>query len=581
MKPPSDSPGRQRLLGAKKAAKTEITHVARPLPDDCPVQPLGMLNSRTPSAVYLSGSGVIVELTGQAHGAGNLEALFAPHNAVLWQHWPRHSKQGDVDSFRAELVRADLLAVAGSAGVWDELERVRGAGAWRGRNGELILHLGDRVMVNQQLQKWGVIDGLVYPTSAALLGPAHLPQPGVAADILSMLRSWNWRHPEIAPRLVLGWIVCAMLGGALKWRPALWPTGDRGTGKSTLLDTIKALLGPNAVVSTANTTAAGIRQALMSKALPVLLDELEAQEDGGAAVGAVIELLRQASSGSIGLRGGADHRGQTFQIRSPMLATSIMVPPLRSQDRSRIAVLELLPLKAGGRAPTLSADSLHALGQSLLRRVVDVWPQFDDRLDFWRETLIAFAFQDARGADQYGTLLACADLVLNDQAADADEVQDIIQGRGDTKGLMGMLGELRADDVQDWRRCLDHLLTFLADTYRGGDKLTLGALVARAAGRVGDAGEDIAQASLSGYGLRVVREGGKEWLAIANQHQGLARAFNGTIWAGRSGTSGGWRQTALRTPGAVPRAAPLRFDGLQSRVVLIPLSVALNDDEAA
>lgn len=576
------SRAREKLLNARpvKASAEQLEDVAKPLPDGCPVHPLGMQSGETPTAVYLSASGIISKLAGQAHGLGNLEGLFAPHNKFLWEHWPRRTQDGaTVNGFKAELVRSDLFAAAGRLGIWDELERVRGPGAWRGAGGELILHLGDRVMMDGELHPWGVLDGMVYPAGPTMLGPAartlkgaNPTQPG--QQVLALLQTWNWRHPTIAPRLMLGWICAAMVGGALKWRPAVWPTGDRGTGKSTLLDACKALLGPNAAVQTANTTAAGIRQAVMARSVPVLLDELESSDDGGDVVQKVIELLRQASSGSIGLRGGADHKGQVFQIRSAMLATSIMVPPLRSQDRSRIAVLDLRPLDSSKPPPDVRADRLHALGQQLLRRMVDNWPQLDGRLATWRAQLEAHAGMDARGADQYGTLLACADLALSDLPPDGELLAEVVG-----EGLTKMLGELRADDVQDWRRAIDHMLTAPAEAYRGGDRLTLGELVGRAAGHVVGIDADDANKALASAGLRVMVQSGVWWLAVANQHQHLSRVYQGTIWAGRSGTSGGWRQVMLRAPGALVPPNALRFGaGVSQRVVMLPLLVALNQE---
>ena len=577
---------RDKLLAAQDVDAGDEERRARPLPEDCPVKPLGMLGADTPTAVFLTASGTISKMTGQALGQGNIEALFAPQNPYLTaqKHWARYKKNGDLDGFHAELVRADLLMAAGRRGIWDELDSVRGAGAWKTDKGELLLHLGDRVLHSNRLLPWGEIDGRVYPASAALLGPSHERQTdgpgGPAHELLGMLRTWNWRYPDIAPHLMLGWICAAMLGGALAWRPAVWPTGDRGTGKSSLLELIKLVLGPNGAITTTNTTAAGVRQALKNKSVPVLLDELETGDDGGDAVQRVIDLLRQSSSGGKGLRGGSDHVATTFQIRSAMLAASIIVPPLRSQDRSRIAVLELLPLGEDAVAPSMSQAVLQALGQRLLRRLVDCWPRLPDRLTTWRAELGAHIGLDQRGQDQYGTLLACADLALHDEDPDPDTLVEMVGRRGQKSGLCVMLGDLSADDVQDWRRCLDHLLTTPADVYRGGDRLTVGAIVARAAGRTPGADESAreeAQRALAAVGVRVAVEGGGTWLAVANQHNGLGRIYHQTIWQARSGAGGGWRQTLLRAPGAGSRPAAMRFDGPQLRVVLVPLSVALGE----
>lgn len=569
---------RERLLNARpiRADEDELEAIARPLPDGCPVMPLGMAAGPTPTAVYLSGAGIISQLSGQAHGQGNLEALFAPHNLFLWRHWPRKNKKGDIDGFKAEMVRADLTAAAGGRGIWNEMDRVRGRGAWRTAEGGLLLHLGDRLLVDGRVLAWGERDGLVYPAGAPMLGPSETAQSdgpdGPAAALLALLRTWNWRHKEIAPRLMLGWICAAMIGGALAWRPAVWPTGGTGTGKSTLITAIKHIFGPQASLATAQTTAAGLRQVLGFQTIPSLLDELEASEMQPEKVQQLVELLRLASSGAVAFRGGQDHTARQFTILTAPMATSIMVPPLPSQDRTRIAVLDLAPLPGDAVKPDLRVERLQALGQALLRRMVDGWAQFDDRLVTWRAQLKAHAGMDERAQDQYGTLLACADLALHDHPPDGELLDDWVGA-----SLQIMLGEMRADDETDWRRALDHLLTAPAESYRGGDRLTIGELVARAGGMAAGADDEAAQRALFSLGLRVDMKNGVWWLAVANQHQALSRVFQGSIWAGRSNTTGGWRQVLMRVPGAMVPASAIRFGaGHQQRGVVVPLLTALN-----
>lgn len=572
------SSARDKLLAARplRASADELDQIARALPEHCPVQPLGMAATPTPTAVYLSGAGVISHLSGQAHGQGNLEALFAPHNQVLWQHWPRLNKKGEIDGFKAELVRADLMAACGGLGIWDEMDRVRGRGAWRAGDGSLLLHLGDRLQHDGRTLPWGVHDRLVYPAGPAMLGPATEAQPagmgGPAQELLGVLSTWRWSHGEVAARLMLGWVCSAMIGGALGWRPAVWPCGGTGTGKSTLISAVRDLFGPQGSLATAQSSAAAVRQVLGAQTVPTLLDELEPSDTTPEKVQAIVELLRLMSSGATAHRGGADHQARSFVLRSTPMATSILRPPLPSQDRTRIAALELDPLPVDARKPDLSPARLNLLGQRLLRRMLDTWPSWDERLGTWRAQLKAHAGLDERAQDQYGTLLAAADAALHDDLPDGELLDDWV---GD--GLVAMLGEMRADDESDWRRALDHLLTAPADSYRGGDRMTVGELVAQAAGMKTGGDEDSAQRALYAFGLRVELKQGVWWLFVANQHQALSRVYQGSIWAGRSNTTGGWRQVLLRVPGALVPSAAIRFGtGHQQRAVQVPLLVALN-----
>jgi len=90
------------------------------------------------------------------------------------------------------------------------------------------------------------------------------------------------------------------------------------------------------------------------------------------------------------------------------------MPPLEPQDLSRSAVCELLPL-SGTTAPPVPPEKMRALGASLRRRLIDHWPRLAGTLETFRAALIEAGHRN-RGADQYGTLLACAELVLHDRA---------------------------------------------------------------------------------------------------------------------------------------------------------------------
>jgi adenylylsulfate kinase-like enzyme len=78
--------------------------------------------------------------------------------------------------------------------------------------------------------------------------------------------------------LLLGWTGCALIAGALPWRPHVWVTGSSATGKSTLQKALEHLLDGGAL-HTQDATEAALRQLLKQQTLPVLFDELEANED--------------------------------------------------------------------------------------------------------------------------------------------------------------------------------------------------------------------------------------------------------------------------------------------------------------
>jgi hypothetical protein len=557
------------------------------LPEGCPVTPLGTQNGLF---FYLSALGELRVLTAREHSKLNLTALFSPHHDFLAKWHPRVNRDGQpTGDFAAERVARDLMHACAQIGVWSPETRVRGRGAWLGRDGDLILHLGDTLYVRGRYEPCGMRDEYVYPVLRARPRPADEREPGgvdgAAMELRTLLGSWAWARPKLDPMLFLGWIGAAMVGGALPWRPAVWITGDKGTGKSTLQDVLRGIFGDGEGIYTlADATEAAIRQRMKFDALPIAFDEAEAEEDN-TRLTAVVKLARIASSGGTIMRGGADHEGAEFHVRFCTLYTSILHPPMSAQDRSRIAFLHLRNLPPGAMI-RLDPAHLARLGRRLLRRMADRWPALTQGdapiLGQWQAELMARGL-DYRGAAQFGTLLACADVLLHDHPPDGETLRRV------TESVVNATDEDRADELADWQRCVQHLVSSLAQAkWSGGEQRTIGTLIAIAAGRPVMADNQVptradreeAQSVLASYGLRIHPDLDGPDLAVANDHRNLAHLFEASHWRARSGASGVWRQALLRAPGARPSSSAVRFRGPQARAVLVPLRHVLGDDGA-
>jgi hypothetical protein len=130
------------------------------------------------------------------------------------------------------------------------------------------------------------------------------------------------------------------------------------------------------------------------------------------------------------------------------------------------------------------------------------------------------------------------------------------------------------DDLRDEEQCLQHLLATPIDPYRKNDRINIGEWVNRAIGRMDasvDAGE--ARKCLGGYGIKIERHDGRDYLAIANFHSGLCGLYDDTRWRTPRGTTGVWVQSLRRLPGAVRGAKTLYFGGAHAKATLIPLDL--------
>lgn len=551
------------------------------LPDACPVIPLGVLGDEN---FFLDANKQLRRLKGEKHGQSSLKMLFGQWAGMLHHWWPRYNKNGETVGWRPEECATDLIVACAKKGVWSPAERIRGAGAWVGRDGQLVLHCGDAIVEcpiagPRVVHVPGLIAGMVYPASP----PTHKPHVvhndagmRAAEQVLELFETWNFRRPVDA-RLLLGWVGAAMIGGALTWRPHVWVSGGSGSGKSTLQEVLGHLFGSHGLVAAADTTAAGVWQRLGYSSQPVSLDEAEPEGDPRQNQ-ALLKFARYASSGAKVLRGGADHNGQEFTARSAFMYSSILKPPMMAQDRSRITDLELMNIPPGSQRPRVVQAEIEDLGRLMLGRLAVMWPRLADVLEIYRQALMD-AGHNSRGADQLGTLLACVDVLLHDEPPDSDSLAEVVAP------LSGAALAEFDDDAPDTDLCLAHLLTSIIDPYRGGGRSTLAEWIAKARIVVRDPTDDDgkkAQQVISTYGCRVVPggDGGCGLLAVANYHQGLAAIYDGTHWAGRAGASGVWRQALSRLPGATRSPRTVRFGESIARATLIPIDRVLpNGDQ--
>ncbi|MBB3386000.1 MULTISPECIES: hypothetical protein [unclassified Rhizobium] len=539
------------------------------MPPDCPINVLGMKGE---TVYVIAANGELHEVSRWDHPT--LVKLFSPYTNYLKWAWPAWTKakidpetekviEPKVDRVARDKAVEAIITEAGRKGLFDPKDNVRGRGGWKAQD-KFIWHSGTMlwsvdVETDQEnkAKGWKLqasrpadYDGFFYKRDSETLQPWRTPvsrQESPAHELLQSLRTWNWERPYLDPLLLLGWIGSAFLGAALDVRPIVFTTGGPGRGKTTLHNFIKAIFGA-ALYSTANTTAAGIYQNIGQDSRPVAVDELE-RKGNSFKEQAIIELARQSYSGAKLYRGGSNHEGVEFELRSSFLFSAIIHPPLEHQDRTRMAILNLDKLdKSHGRQPIIKEE----YGRMILRQIMDGYHDFYWHiLPKWKKWLsdprLPF---DARAIDTYGTLLACAELLVGEAGMIECGLRadDLVEDGIDIDHLVDTMKAATLEDMSEqkekWQVVIERIMETTIDHWKGGEKITVGGALTALEGGFNTLDETRSLLASVGLGIRDRHSPRPGYcLAVPFSSSKVDRIFDGTDYH-----RGGWTVALKQAP---------------------------------
>lgn len=466
-----------------------------------------------------------------------------------------------------------LVRKAVSRGIYD-MSRIRGRGAWTDK-GRHVFHHGDFLTVDgARVEITDLESHYVYEKSRSL--------PAIAAEALSdeqgldlveLASMFRWAKPASAALLV-GWIALAPICGALRWRSHIWINGGAGSGKSTILNEFThRLLNGMDLFAQGNSSEAGIRQRLKGDAIPVLFDESEStSERDSMRIQSVLSLVRQSSSESPAevLKGTAGGDAMSFHIRSMFCLASIQLGIKQQADIERMTVLNLLPKRDEVNAADTwkrISEQLYILRKDetlpgrLVRRSLNLLPITLRNIVTFSEAA-AIKFGSQRDGDQYGTLLAGAwsmmssELITLEGAAamidsydwsEHRENNDVDEGDRALATLMGALIRIGSTEVS-----VNEIIRVACDLEVDG--LTLG--------------KAAAEAMLQRHGMRI--EGKR--LLVSNTSDQLRALVAGTPF------EADLRGVLLRVRGAHRHDRPIKFHGVTTRAISLPIDNIITDD---
>lgn len=507
-------------------------------------------------------------------------------------HWALMQGKSDAKGIDWKAAGTTLVGQCEAVGVYDPT-KLRGRGIWLDEKDgpRAILNSGNKLLVSRPDMETREISHVrlksvwIYEKGRDLILNVDKFDNRASDDDGRMIRELCGRVRWDAPvygDLLAGWIATAVVCGGLDWRTHTWVTGNQGSGKSTVVNTVAgACLGDLAIYPLGATTEAGIRQVVQNDAMPVVFDEAEggdSKENKVASMArrqAVIDLMRQSSSEGRGriLKGSANHQARAFTMRSSFLMSSIGVGLKEAADLTRTAVLTIKPLDSFTHEErmqkelefkdfvALAASIPRDMPQRLLGRQLHNLFTLRHNCLVFKET-IATVLANRRIGDQIGTLMAGCHSLYSTKRLDVVQCEKYLN-------TLNLDEFLQVKTEREDKVLLGHIVQtqLRVETRHGVQDRTIGELmvICFQSNDEADVAREVADETLSRNGLKIEYELGlPTGVWIGQSIAGLNKIMQ------TSNYYEGWVGVLLRHPYAKKSVNSIRFKGSMSRGIFLP-----------
>lgn len=403
-------------------------------------------------------------------------------------------------------------------------DSLRGSGVWLD-DGRIIINDGSRIVDAEgraiPLAEYEGPSAYIRSTVefGDMTGDTSEAEEG--ERLAELVDAQEWITP-MQGMAALGWALIAPFGGVLSWRPHLWLTGKRGTGKTWVKENIiEPLCGPFAHCGSGKDTEAGIRRTLKTDARPVILDETEGNtKSARESVSKILSLSRNASSdnsGRVTMASGQDGT-VSFIVRSCFCLASVNVATGEgSAIASRIILSELKAPQNEREKIERSRSLMDAMKDPARyrRRIFRALPRILEDIKALADFLPTY-LGGRREADTWAPLFAAAWAVQSDES---------IQGDEGIAWLMPYLSaylETTKESAEDEDRVIEHILGAQIET-DDRKKRTVAELLAEVWTNDAESA-----ATLMRHGIRLRNSPGGWQLCIAKSSDQLRRILQGT-----------------------------------------------------
>ena len=239
-----------------------------------------------------------------------------------------------------------IIRAAEDKGHVDQATQFFGRGANITANGRIEYNLGDKVLFEGPDGTMSQVGGLAdskrvyYPGATIPLKDSDKARQWGRAIYEALMR-YRWHVPDHG-RAMCGWLVTAIIGGALEFRPAIWMNAPKDTGKTWLLTQfMQPFFGPM-LARMGEVTEAYLANRMRTDSLPLYIDEFEPRRQNADKMESILSLIRLASSGDAERgRAGLGGTAQSHNPRFSVAIASIDQPSMNPANQSRFVSIRL------------------------------------------------------------------------------------------------------------------------------------------------------------------------------------------------------------------------------------------------
>lgn len=437
-------------------------------------------------------------------------------------------------------------------------ESIRGTGVWKDCE-KIVVNDGLHLCDNAGKKMNGRFKSEYFYVSSekrmgSLSGEIATDEQGSDLVKLFLAQGFQTRLEAIT---VLGWSLIAPFGGVLKWRPHIWITGPKSSGKSWILENlVYSLCGPFSFIGSGKDSAAGLCRALWKDPCPTIKDEMEPgkSKDTRKRIDETLEIARNASddfAANITLAnssGGVDR----FRIRSCFCFSSI-VPYLTGEAiESRVSICRLKnkPNMKEKKEQSAKYISLLKDGGIFRRRIFQNLKNITSNIEFIHDIIMS-KIANQRKADNLAPIFAAAIALVH--GGRLDEKTDI------SNTIYEFLDDIdKSEDSSDEDKLMRELLDHTAKM-AGGVSISIAELIIEC--EIEDMAVVEKKELLFRYGMRIREYNGLKYLAVAMQHSVIKNVLRDTIYSER------YSEILKRHVAAIEDKPSVRFAGQTKKAV--------------